>query len=181
METSGRIWCSLPANMKRIQAKKAERMWWHRFPHYKSMVFFFIRSRAANSIVCGPIRPNFELIQALMHVIVTCKYEKDPIKSIRENMMTSFFPLQLYGSYLLPWKPEFWSDLDQNLLKPFPHPNDASDKISFQSAYRLQRYSCLKVLTPARLHGRTHTQTPARLVYYKLTLWAFGSGELKKH
>ena len=26
------------------------------------------------------IWPNFELIQALMHVIITCKYEKDPIK-----------------------------------------------------------------------------------------------------
>ena len=31
---------SLPANMKRIQAKIAEKMWWHRFPHYKSMGFF---------------------------------------------------------------------------------------------------------------------------------------------
>ena len=36
----------------------------------------------------------------------------------------------------------------------FPHPNDASDKISFQSAYWLQRYSCLKVLTDARTDGR---------------------------
>ena len=52
-----------------------------------------MRSRAANSVVGGQIRPNFELIQALMHVIVTCKYEKDPIKSIQENVMTSFFPL----------------------------------------------------------------------------------------
>ena len=54
---------------------------------------FFIRSRAANSVVGGRIRPNFELIEALMHVIVTCKYEKDPIKSIRDNVMTSFFPI----------------------------------------------------------------------------------------
>ena len=57
------------------------------------MGFFFIRSRAANSVVRVRIRPNFELIQALMHIIVTCKYEKDPIKSIRENVMTPFFPL----------------------------------------------------------------------------------------
>ena len=111
-----------------------------------------------------------------MYVIVTCKYEKDLIKSIQENMMTPFFPLLLYGSYLLPWKPEFWPDLDQNVLKSFPHPNDASDKISFQSANWLQRYSCLKVITDGR--------TPARPVYYKLTnepsaQVAFGSGELK--
>ena len=32
-------------------------------------------------------------------------------------------------------------------IETFPPPNDASDKISFQSAYWLQRYSCLKVLT----------------------------------
>ena len=29
----------------------------------------------------GRIWPNFELIQALMHVLITCKYEKDPIKN----------------------------------------------------------------------------------------------------
>ena len=30
-----------------------------------------------------------------------------------------------------------------------------------------------------RTHARTHGRTPARLPSYKLTLWAFGSGELK--
>ena len=54
---------------------------------------FFRRSRAANSVVRGQIRPNFELMQALMYVIVTCKYKKDPIKNSRENVMTSFSPL----------------------------------------------------------------------------------------
>ena len=33
----------------------------------------------------GRIWPNFELIQALMHFLITCKYEKDPIK-IEEKM-----------------------------------------------------------------------------------------------
>ena len=28
----------------------------------------------------GRIWPNFELLQALMHVLITWKYEKDPIK-----------------------------------------------------------------------------------------------------
>ena len=41
----------------------------------------------------GHIWPNFELIQALMHVLITCKYEKDPIKNSGENVMTSFSPL----------------------------------------------------------------------------------------
>ena len=66
------------------------------------MTFFFSiislwgfcrRSRAANSVVHGRISPNFELIQALMYIIVTCKYEMNPIKNVRENVMTPFFPL----------------------------------------------------------------------------------------
>ena len=108
------------------------------------MGIFFRHSRAANSAVGGPIRQKFELIRALMHVIIacnykkgtdekqprksgdtvfshynpicyhgnqwmnlaefqliqalmyviiTCKYEKDPIKNSREKVETSFFQL----------------------------------------------------------------------------------------
>ena len=34
-----------------------------------------------------------------MYVLITCKYEKDPIKNSRENVMTSFFPLKVYGNF----------------------------------------------------------------------------------
>ena len=54
---------------------------------------FFIRLRAANSVVRARIRPNFELIQALMHVIVTCKYEKDPIKKHSRKLDDAVFPI----------------------------------------------------------------------------------------
>ena len=37
------------------------------------------------------IWPNFKLIQALMYVIITCKYEKDLIKNSQEKVETSFF------------------------------------------------------------------------------------------
>ena len=40
----------------------------------------------------GWIRPNFKHIQALMYVIITCKYEKDSIKNSREKVETSVFP-----------------------------------------------------------------------------------------
>ena len=43
--------------------------------------------------------PNFKLIQALMYVIITCKYEKDPIKKSREKVETSFFPLYAYVDF----------------------------------------------------------------------------------
>ena len=43
---------------------------------------------------CGRIWPNFELIQALMHVLITLKSEKGPIKNSCENVMTSIvFPI----------------------------------------------------------------------------------------
>ena len=104
METSGRIW----PNFELIQAlmhvlitckyekdpikNSGENVMTSFYPLLVYEIFF-IGSRAANSVVCGRILPNFKLIQALMHVIVTCKYEKDPIKNIPENVMTSFFPL----------------------------------------------------------------------------------------
>ena len=54
---------------------------------------FFRCLRAANSVVRGWIWPNFKLIQALMYVIITCKYEKDPIKNNREKVAKPFFKL----------------------------------------------------------------------------------------
>ena len=58
-------------------------------------------------------------------------------------------------------------------MQPFPHPSDATHKIWSRLANWLQRYSSLKVWT-------TTDDDDGPLVYYKLTLWAFGSGELKK-
>ena len=54
---------------------------------------FFRRLSAANSVVRGRIWPNFKLIPALMYVIITCKYEKDPIKNNREKGATPFFQI----------------------------------------------------------------------------------------
>ena len=58
--------------------------WTQHFPHYNSMVAME---------TSGRIWPNFGLIQALIHVHITCKYEKNPIKNSGENVMTSFSPL----------------------------------------------------------------------------------------
>ena len=51
--------------------------------------FFFRRSRAANSEVSGGILPKFELIQAFIVVLVTCKNEEDPIKNEGGRVLTS--------------------------------------------------------------------------------------------
>ena len=63
---------------ERVQSKITEKRWRHHFPY--SMGIFFTCERAANSVVDGPIWPKFELIQD-MHVLVTCKIEKDRINS----------------------------------------------------------------------------------------------------
>ena len=48
----------------------------------------------------GWIWPNFDLIQALMYVINTCKYDKDPIKNNREKVETLIFPIiSLWGFF----------------------------------------------------------------------------------
>ena len=46
----------------------------------KLIVWFFRCSTAANSEVSGGIPPKFELIQAFIVVLITCKNE-DPIKN----------------------------------------------------------------------------------------------------
>ena len=38
------------------------------------------------------IWPNFKLCQALMHIILTCKYEKYGMKNRSEKVATPFFP-----------------------------------------------------------------------------------------
>ena len=63
------------------------------FSHYKSMGNSLGRSRAANSVVSGPIWPKFELVRDFMQVLYTSKYKNDQIKNNREKVETSFSPL----------------------------------------------------------------------------------------
>ena len=71
--------------------KTTEKKWKHHFPHYKSMGVFLRRSRAANSVVGGPIWQKFEFIRNIMHVLVTSKFEKDRININGDYVMTSIF------------------------------------------------------------------------------------------
>ena len=62
------------------------------FSHYEP-IGIFRRSRAANSVVSGPIWMKFELIRDVMHDLITCKYKKDRIKTNREKVETPFSSL----------------------------------------------------------------------------------------
>ena len=54
---------------------------------------FFRRSRAANSAVLGRIWLKSELVRDIIDVLVTCKYEEDPIKNEGASVLTRFSPL----------------------------------------------------------------------------------------
>ena len=59
----------------------------------KLYINFFRRARADNSGAGDGILPKFELIQAVMHVLVTCKNEDDQIKNEGARVFTRFLPL----------------------------------------------------------------------------------------
>ena len=48
---------------------------------------------SANSAVLSLIWPNFELVRDVIDVLVTCKYEEDPIKNEGARVDTTFSPL----------------------------------------------------------------------------------------
>ena len=54
---------------------------------------FFICARADNSGAGGGIWLKFELIQAFMHVLLTCKNEVDQIINEGARLFTRFLPL----------------------------------------------------------------------------------------
>ena len=66
-----------------------ELAWRHHFPII-SLWEIFLNSRAANSVVSGPIWPKLELIRDFMHVLVTCKYKKDRIKTTEKRWRHHF-------------------------------------------------------------------------------------------
>ena len=86
--SSEMLWMSsLPASMKKIQSK-LEAL--ECSQHYTS---FFRRARADNSGVGGGIWPKFELIQAFMHILVTCKNQNDQFINEGARVITRFLPL----------------------------------------------------------------------------------------
>ena len=46
--------------------------------------------------------PNFELVRDVMNVLVTCKYEKDPIKNVGATVVTTLF-LQVTRTCMKAW------------------------------------------------------------------------------
>ena len=80
---------SIPARMKKIQLKMKAIECSQDFSHYKSMGIFPDAQGPANSAVFGPIWPNFEVVRDVMDVLVTYKYEEDPIINEGAGVVTT--------------------------------------------------------------------------------------------
>ena len=168
----------LPATLIMIRSKMNELARRQNFPSI-SLWEILRRSRAANSVVSGPIWPKFELVRDFMHVLVTCKYKKDRIqkKKKREKMKTSFSPLCQWGlsvameaSVLIQSAP--------NIMLPFSHPSDATHKIWSRLANWLQRLVKFESVDDDDGRRRTIGILKAHLVSLRLR-WAYKSKYLK--
>ena len=82
------LWLSsLPAKIKKIQSK-IEVL--ECSQHY---TYIFSDAQGQITLRCGGIWAKFELIQAFMHVLVTCKNEDDRFKNEEARVFTRFLPL----------------------------------------------------------------------------------------
>ena len=137
--------------------------------------------RADNTGVSIGIWRKFELSQAFLHVLVTCKNEDDSIKNEWARVVTTFSPLYVYGDFyrrsmaansavLGPIWPNF--ELVRDVIDVLITCKNEEDPIKNEGARVVTR----KSEQTNRLTNRlvVNRRTPARWVYYKLTLRAFG-------
>ena len=76
--------------MKKIELKMKALECSQGFSHYKSMGIF-PDAQGQLSAVLRPIWPNFKLVRDFMDVLVTCKYEEDPIKNEGARVDTTLY------------------------------------------------------------------------------------------
>ena len=83
ISNSSKLLCmsSLPVSMKRIPSRTTEK---------RGNTVFQVMTLSVAMETSGRIWPNFELIQALMYIIITCKYEMNPIKNVQKCDDTVF-------------------------------------------------------------------------------------------
>ena len=55
------------------------------------LIFFSDAQGQKNSVVNGGNRPNFELVQALMHILDTCKNEKKIQSTMKSLELPQYF------------------------------------------------------------------------------------------
>ena len=107
-----------------------------------------------------------------MHVLVTCKYKKDRIKTTEKRWIHHFPHYKSMGAFCCHGNQKFDQICPKTLgsLSPIPAMLHIKFDQHWPIGFRdIQVWKC----------GRRRRTDDGPLVYYKLTLWAFGSGELK--
>ena len=139
------------------------------FSHCKSMGKFSDAQRQLTPVISCPIWMKFELVRDLMHVLLPASLKMIWSEKAKKTWRHCFPYYKSMGAFC--WNGnKFWSNLPPNLMQPFPNPSDATLKILSRLAN-----SSSKVWTT--MDGwRTDAGS---LVYYKLTVWDFDSGELE--
>ena len=80
---------STGANWKNVWSNQNEGAW----VLTTLYVYFFKRSRAANSAVGDGIWQKLKLIHAFIVVLITCKNDEDSSKTESTRLLTTFLPL----------------------------------------------------------------------------------------
>ena len=138
---------SFPARMRMIDSKMKELEYSQDFSHYKSMGIFpdAQGQLTPQSLVRSSRISNSSEMLWMFLLPASMKMIRSKMKALQ---CSQHFPhYNPFGRYPLPWTLECRFDLDQNLMQPFPNPNDGSDKISLRLAHWLRRYSSLKMFT----------------------------------
>ena len=78
------------ACLKRIGSTATEKKWKHRF---------LSRSRAAHSVISIWVWPKFEPIHSFMQVLITCKYQKEQIKTMEKKWISHSPIMSLCGHF----------------------------------------------------------------------------------
>ena len=154
---------SLPASMKKIRSKMKELECSQDFSHYKSMGIFPDAQgqlTLQSLVLSGRISNSSEMLWMFSLPA--------SMKKIRSKMRAPECSQHFPHYNPMGAISEVRSDLAQNLMQPFPHPNDGSDKISLRLAHWLRRYSSLKMFTDAQTDGR---QLDWYTISSPLSLW----------
>ena len=91
------------------------------FSYYKYWKLFR-RSRAANSVVGGPNWPKFALVRDFMHVLVTCKYKKDRLKTTEKRLRHRFPHYKSMGAFCCHGHQSFYPICLKTLCSLSPPP-----------------------------------------------------------
>ena len=122
------------------------------FSHYKPMgIFSEAQGQLTPQSLSEPGR-NLSVSEILWLSSLPASMKKIQSKVNALECSQHFPHYNLMGAIRYHGNQSSNSNLAQHLMRPFPHPNNASDKIWLRSANWSQRYSCLKVWTRILTH-----------------------------